>query len=71
MSWKNTIAVDGMTCGHCAAAIASALEGLDAVRDVVADVATGRVTYEADRSDVEAAVASAVREAGYGLASSS
>lgn len=56
--------VDGMTCGHCAAAVQEEVAGVAGVSAVTADVETGRVVVTgADVSDD--AVARAVDEAGY------
>jgi copper chaperone len=40
------ITVKGMSCGHCAAAMTKAMEGLPGVSQVQVDLAGGRVSYE-------------------------
>ena len=40
------IKVKGMSCGHCAAAVTKALQGLPGVSEVQVDLASGRVTYQ-------------------------
>ena len=61
--------VRGMTCGHCVSAVSSEITAIDGVRDVQVELATGDVTVSSDRPLDPAAVAAAVDEAGYQLAS--
>jgi copper chaperone len=67
MSTTTTYAVDGMTCGHCVAAVTEELSKLDGVSAVDVDLGTGRVTIESDRPLDSADVAAAVDEAGYAI----
>ena len=57
--------VRGMTCGHCASAVTEEVSRIAGVTGVQVDVATGRVSVEADRPVPADAVAAAVDEAGY------
>jgi copper chaperone CopZ len=59
-----TYTVQGMTCGGCAKKVASAVQGVvpGAATDV--DLPTGTLTVTGEGLD-EAAITSAVREAGY------
>lgn len=59
------IRVKGMSCGHCAAAVTRALEALPGVSRVRVDLASGRVTLEADRPLPEEELATAIQAAGY------
>jgi copper chaperone CopZ len=65
----NTYTVVGMTCGHCVAAVTEEVSQLPGVRDVEIDLASGAVTVTSDAALDESAVAAAVTEAGYELAS--
>lgn len=65
MSTTTTITVDGMTCGHCEAAIKSEVGKLEGVTAVAVDLASGQVTITADATPDPAAVKEAVEEAGY------
>ncbi len=56
--------VSGMTCAHCRAAVEAEVEALRGVREVDVDLGHGMVTVRGDRID-DAAVAAAVRRAGY------
>jgi len=58
--------VRGMSCGHCVAAITSAVSALPGVTDVDVDLAGGAVRV-AGTADV-AAVAAAIEDAGYDVA---
>jgi copper chaperone len=50
--------VQGMTCGHCAAAVTRAIQAKDPAAKVVVDLAGGRVSAETrlPRAEVAAAV---------------
>lgn len=63
---KLTLAVSGMSCGHCRAHVQQALTALDGVREADVELATGRATVVYDASVVTPdRMAEAVREAGY------
>jgi uncharacterized membrane protein YraQ (UPF0718 family)/copper chaperone CopZ len=59
-----TLAVEGMSCGHCVANVKQALEGLEAVEEAEPDLSSGLVRVRGTRLDVEALEA-AVEQAGY------
>jgi copper chaperone len=60
-----TYRVEGMTCGHCVAAVESEVGAIAGVTSATADLASGRLDVTADQ-DVDAAqVQAAVAEAGY------
>ncbi|WP_224058234.1 heavy-metal-associated domain-containing protein [Streptomyces kanamyceticus] len=63
-----TYLVEGMVCGHCAAAVTEVLTGLDGVRDVNIDVQGGRVSVGSERELEEGAVNQALDDIGYELA---
>jgi copper chaperone len=63
----NTYAVTGMTCGHCASAVASELKSLDGVSDVTVDLVadgTSSVTVTSVQPLDESQVSAALDEAG-------
>jgi copper chaperone CopZ len=65
---KMTIAISGMSCGHCVRAISDALRTVDGVR--VDDVQVGSATVAFDPAAtpadrVRAAVTDAIEDAGY------
>lgn len=63
---EQVYAVDGMTCGHCRAAVMEEVAALDGVREAEVDLESGRLVVRgAGVSDD--AVAAAVEEAGYRL----
>lgn len=62
-----TYAVEGMTCGHCAAAVTREVGAVADVTDVSVDVAAKTVTVTAVTEPADAAIAAAVDEAGYTL----
>jgi copper ion binding protein len=64
---STTVAVRGMTCGHCERAITQEVGAVDGVRDVRVDLAAGTVTVSVDRPVDRAEIAAAVDEAGYAL----
>jgi copper chaperone len=60
--------VTGMTCGHCASSVSAELRALPTVTDVQVDLSTGQVTVTSEQPLDDAAVAAAVDEAGYQVA---
>ena len=65
-----TYKVDGMTCGHCVAAVTSEVGGLADVSDVRVDLVGGLVTVQSGAPLAFDAVQAAVEEAGYTLVAS-
>ena len=63
----STYTVVGMTCGHCVSAVTEEVNELPGVTAVQVDLATGGLTISSDTAIDEAAVRSAVEEAGYEL----
>jgi copper ion binding protein len=70
MNTTATFDVTGMTCGHCVASVRAEVAKVDGVTTVDAELATGTVTVESDRPVDAAAIAAAVKEAGYEVRSS-
>ncbi|WP_067670474.1 heavy-metal-associated domain-containing protein [Nocardia miyunensis] len=66
---SSTYTVTGMTCGHCVASVRKEIGLIDGVTGVEVDLASGRVQVESANPVDQAAVAAAVDEAGYQLAS--
>ena len=62
-----TYVVEGMSCGHCEAAVREEVCGVEGVEDVRVDLTTGHLTVVGTSID-EAAVKAAVEEAGYRVA---
>ncbi|MFN2505528.1 MAG: heavy-metal-associated domain-containing protein [Acidimicrobiales bacterium] len=65
MTTTTTYRVDGMTCDHCARAVTTEITGVEGVAAVDVDVARGEVTVTSETPLDDAAVRSAVEEAGY------
>jgi copper chaperone CopZ len=63
-----TYTVTGMTCSHCVSAVDSEIRQIPGVTDVEVDLSSGTVTVTSDHPVDDAAVATAVDEAGYALA---
>lgn len=69
---QTDIIVQGMTCGHCVAAVTEELKTIDGVREVQIDLHEGgespvHITSEKDLNPQ--AIADAVDEAGYQIVS--
>lgn len=64
-----TVTVTGMTCGHCASSVREEVGNIPGVTTVDVDLATGLVTIASDTELDEGAIAEAVAEAGYQVAS--
>lgn len=58
--------VQGMTCGHCVAAVTRALQALDTAAQVQVDLANGEVRTQGAFSEEQAA--QAIRAEGYTVA---
>ncbi|MBF0660649.1 MULTISPECIES: cation transporter [unclassified Rhodococcus (in: high G+C Gram-positive bacteria)] len=65
---QTTYRVEGMTCGHCVAAVEEEVGALDGVTAAKADLETGQLVVDSGSEPDRAAVAAAVDEAGYALA---
>jgi copper chaperone len=68
---ESTYPVTGMTCSHCVSSVTEEVSGIDGVRDVRIELATGQVTVNSDRDLTVDEVREAVTEAGYQLANKS
>ena len=66
---ETTYTVAGMTCEHCVNAVSTEIGKLSGVAGVHVDLATGAVTVSSVAALEQSAVAAAVGEAGYQLAS--
>ena len=60
--------VNGMTCGHCVASVTEEVQEIPGVEQVDVVLETGALTVTSDEPLDDAAVRSAVEEAGYQLA---
>lgn len=65
---ETNFTVTGMTCGHCASSVTEEISKITGVTGVDVDIASGLVTVTSDTTPDTEAVASAVDEAGYSLA---
>ena len=61
------LTVQGMTCGHCVAAVTEEVSAIAGVTGVEVDLESGRVTVTADADPAPEAMLAAVDEAGYTL----
>jgi len=59
-----TLAIDGMSCSHCVAAVRGALEELDGVRAEQVEIGRATVAYDPAKANPREIVA-AVDAAGY------
>lgn len=65
MTRTTTVTVQGMTCGHCVAAVEQEVGQIPGVTGVDIDLETGAVAISSDAELDPATVAAAVDEAGY------
>ena len=61
---ERVYAVEGMSCGHCVAAVSGEVGAVPGVGAVEVDLAAGRVTVRGE-GFADGAVLAAVEEAGY------
>ena len=70
MSVTVTVAVEGMTCGHCVNAVTKEVSALEGVNEVTVDLepkGQSRVTISAEAEISQSDVAEAIAEAGYSV----
>jgi copper ion binding protein len=67
MSDTRTFTVQGMTCGHCVSSVTEEVQEIPGVESVDVVLETGAVTVTSSQPLDDAAVRSAVEEAGYQL----
>lgn len=61
-----SLKIEGMTCGHCVAAVTKALEGTEGVTTAKVDLQSGRAVVEYDESRTRPEVlTSVVMDEGY------
>jgi len=69
---KTEFKVEGMSCGHCAKAIAEAVEALPGVANVAVDLATKSVTVEYDPNEADMdKIKAEIEEMGYNVCTDS
>ena len=68
MSITQTYTVTGMTCGHCVSSVTEEVQEISGVEKVDIVLETGSLTITSDEPVEDAAVRTAVEEAGYQLA---
>jgi copper chaperone CopZ len=68
MSTTQTYTVTGMTCGHCVASVTEEVQEIPGIEGVDVVLETGELTITSSEPVDDAAVRTAVEEAGYQLA---
>jgi copper chaperone len=68
MSTTQTYTVTGMTCGHCVASVTEEVQEIPGIEGVDVVLETGALTITSSEPVDDAAVRTAVEEAGYQLA---
>jgi copper chaperone len=68
MSTTQTYTVTGMTCGHCVASVTEEVQEIPGVDNVDVVLETGSLTVTSAEPVDDAAVRTAVEDAGYQLA---
>jgi copper chaperone len=68
MSTTQNYTVTGMTCGHCVASITEEVQEIPGIEDVEVVLETGSLTITSAEPVDDAAVKTAVEDAGYQLA---
>jgi copper chaperone len=68
MSTTQTYTVTGMTCGHCVASVTEEVQEIPGIENVDVVLETGSLTITSSEPVDDAAVRTAVEEAGYHLA---
>ncbi|HOO59279.1 MAG TPA: heavy metal-associated domain-containing protein [Candidatus Mcinerneyibacteriales bacterium] len=66
---KEIIIVEGMTCHHCGMAVRRAIEQLPGVKEIVVDLATGRIEVTGEEALDRERIRRSVEEEGYRVVS--
>ena len=61
---QTTIAIQGMSCGHCVAAVKGALDQLDGVETKAVQIGTATVAYDPTKITPEQ-ISAAIADEGY------
>ena len=67
MGITTEVKVEGMSCGHCVAAVTEEVSAIEGVIAVEVDLDTGSVAISSDAPIEHGALAAAIDEAGYEL----
>ena len=59
-----TLAIDGMSCGHCVARVAKSLGAMDGLEVEAVRIGAAELRYDPERSSVDD-ILEAIRDAGY------
>ncbi len=59
------IRIKGMSCNHCVMRVTKALQGIEGIRNVKVDLASGEATFDEDKPVDRKTIADEVRKAGY------
>jgi len=62
---QKTIQIDGMSCGHCTAAVEKALRNVSGVKDAKADLAAKLAVVSLNAPVDDKALADVIRNAGF------
>ena len=62
---QKIIQIDGMSCGHCSAAIEKALRGVSGVKDAKADLAAKHAVVSLHAPVDDKALTSVIKDAGF------
>jgi copper chaperone CopZ len=63
---NETVAIDGMSCGHCVMAVRQALSALEGLDVEHVEIGSARISYDPAQVDDDT-LARALEEAGYSL----
>ena len=61
---RETLQIDGMSCGHCVRAVQGTLEALDGVEVHTVEIGSAQISYDPATTD-SASIVDAIEEAGY------
>lgn len=60
-----TIKIKGMSCEHCVMRVTKALSGIDGIKNVQVDLASGQATFDEEKPVDRKVIEEQVRKAGY------
>ncbi|MFB7138802.1 cation transporter [Gottfriedia sp. NPDC056225] len=64
---ETILKVDGMTCGHCKAAVMKAVEGVSGTNNIIVSLENKEVTFNYSNSETVEKVKEAIEDQGYDI----
>lgn len=64
---ETILKVEGMTCGHCKAAVMKAVEGVSGTNNIIVSLENKEVTFNTSNEEIIEKVKEAIEDQGYDI----